>query len=137
MNMARNTIVRRLIVETLWERGPMTKGQMYSYIIGNFNLLKEPSEHALSSIMNKNSQVISVGKTRAITETGDKALHTLFDIDRESIRTHSDLIMTMPITILKPEEQENVGRCPICARERILTNNAICLMCERELTEEE
>jgi len=137
INMARNTIVRRLIVETLWERGPMTKGQMYAYITANFNLLREPSEHALSSIMNKNSQVIPVGKTRAETETGDKALHTLFDINREYIRSHSDLVMTMPITILKKGEKTNIGRCPICARKRILTGNDICLMCERELSEEE
>ena len=78
-----------------------------------------------------------VGKTRAETETGDKALHTLFDINREYIRSHSDLIMTMPITILKKGEKTNVGRCPICARKRILTGNDICLMCERELSEEE
>ena len=87
--------------------------------------------------MNKNSQVVPVGKTRAETETGDKALHTLFDIDRVSIRNHSELVMTMPITILKKSEKRNIGRCPICARKRILTDMDICLMCKRSVTEEE
>jgi len=131
MNMVRNKQVRRIIVETLWVQGPMTKGQMYSYIEINHNLLKEPTEHSLSSIMNKNSQVVNVGFEIAMTESGNKASHVLFDIDRDMIKTHRELIMTMPISILHASELRGVGRCPLCARKRILTSNKICLMCQK------
>jgi len=131
-SMARNRQVRRIIIETLWERGPMTKGQMYSYIENNHKLLKEPTEHSLSSIMNKNSQVIPVGFEIAVTESGNKASHVLFDINREMIKNGKELIMTMPIAILLEKERKGIGRCPLCARMRILTSNEVCLMCEKE-----
>ncbi len=110
----------------------MTKGQMYEHIHKNYKLLKEPTEHSLSSIMNKNSQVIPVGTEVTVTETGNKTLHTLFDIDRELITNDEELVMTMPVGILSKNESKNVGRCHTCARQRILLPNDKCLQCERQ-----
>jgi len=130
--MVRNKRIRRIVLDTLWELGPMTKGQMYEHIHKNYKLLKEPTEHSLSSIMNKNSQVVPVGTEVTVTETGNKTLHTLFDIDRELITNDEELVMTMPVGILSKNESKNVGRCHTCARQRILLPNAKCLQCERQ-----
>ena len=124
--MVRNKRIRRIVLDTLWRLGPMTKGQMYEHI------LKEPTEHSLSSIMNKNCQGIPVGTEVTITETGNKTLHTLFDIDRVLITNDEELVMTMPIGILTKKESKNVGRCLQCARQRILLPNGLCLQCERQ-----
>lgn len=130
--MVRNKRIRRIVLDTLWKLGPMTKGQMYEHIHKNYKLLKEPTEHSLSSIMNKNSQVIPVGTEITVTETGNKTLHTLFDIDRVLITNKEELIMTMPVGILSKKESQNVGRCHTCARQRILLPNDKCLQCERQ-----
>lgn len=130
--MVRNKRIRRIVLDTLWRLGPMTKGQMYEHIHKHYKLLKEPTEHSLSSIMNKNCQVIPVGTEVTITETGNKTLHTLFDIDRVLITNDEELVMTMPIGILTKKESKNVGRCLQCARQRILLPNGLCLQCERQ-----
>ena len=127
--MARNVRVRRLIVEILFENGAMTKTEMFNHLTKNYRLLREPTEHSLSSIMNKNSQVIPVGTQVAITEQGNKTTHILFDIDRKLIRNKDDLIRTMPISLLTKEESVDAGRCLECARVRILEKNAKCLQC--------
>ena len=130
--MVRNRRIRRIVLDTLWEKGAMTKGQMYEHIHENYKLLKEPTEHSLSSIMNKNCQVIPVGTEVTTTETGNKTLHTLFDIDRELITTNEELIMTMPVGILTKAESKDVGRCHQCARLRILLVNGLCLQCHKQ-----
>jgi len=110
----------------------MTKGQMYEHIHKNYKLLKEPTEHSLSSIMNKNCQVIPVGTEVTITETGNKTLHTLFDINRDLITTKEELIMSMPVGILTKKESDGVARCHQCARTRILMDSGLCLECHKE-----
>ncbi len=86
-----------------------------------------------NSIMNKNSQVIPVGTEIAITETGNKTTHILFDVNRDLIKSPEDLIMTMPVSILSKEESVDACRCPKCARVRKLCESGVCLECHLEL----
>jgi hypothetical protein len=83
--------------------------------------------------MNKNSQVIPVGTEIAITETGNKTTHILFDVNRDLIKSPEDLIMTMPVSILSKEESVDACRCPKCARVRKLCESGVCLECHLEL----
>lgn len=128
--MARNVRVRRLVAEILYSNGAMTKTKMFSYLANNHKLLKEPTEHSLSSIMNKNSQVIRVGTEIAVTESGNKTTHILFDVNRDIIKTYDDLVMTMPFTLLTKEESKGACRCPKCARVRIPSSGQVCLECD-------
>jgi len=127
--MARNVRIRRLIAEILFTNGSMTKTQMFSFLEKNHRLLKEPTEHSISSMLNKNSQVIPVGTAIAFTESGNKTTHTLFDVNREVIHTYQDLVMTMPVALLTVDEAKQTNRCPTCARVRILAINGLCLEC--------
>lgn len=130
--MARNVRIRRLIAEILFTNGSMTKTQMFSHLEKNHRLLKEPTEHSISSMLNKNSQVIPVGSATAYTESGNKTTHTLFDVNREVIHTYEDLVKTMPVALLTSDEAKDAKRCPRCARVRILGVNGLCLECDHE-----
>ena len=127
--MARNVRIRRLVAEILFSKGAMTKTQMFGYLNKHYKLLKEPTEHSLSSIMNKNSQVISIGTEVAVTESGNKTTHILFDVNRDIIKTYDDLVMTMPFTLLSKQESKRAFRCPSCARVRIFVGDE-CLECQ-------
>ena len=127
-NMARNVRVRRLVVEILYEHGPMTKTQMFNYLTKNYRLLREPTEHSLSSIMNKNSQVIAVGTEIAVTEQGNKTTHILFDVDRKLIRNRDEMVKSMPVSLLTKEESKDAKRCLSCVR--ILETTNVCVIYE-------
>ena len=117
----RNKEIRRLVLETLFHNGSMTKGQMFDHLKTHYRLLKEPTEHSLSSIMQKNCQIVKVGKTVVHTQTGSSTKHALFDVDRVLIDSYQDLVLTMPIGIVTKDELEAFGkmRCHTCARERL------------------
>jgi len=117
----RNKHIRRLVLETLYHQGCMTKGQMFDHLKQHYRLLKEPTEHSLSSIMQKNCQIVKVGKTDVHTQSGGTTKHILFDINREMITNYEELLITMPIGITTERERKDFGviRCSECARQRL------------------
>lgn len=127
----RNKHIRRLVLETLYHEGSMTKGQMFDYLKQHYRLLKEPTEHSLSSIMQKNCQIIKVGKTDVHTQSGGVTKHILFDVDREMIKNYEELLLTMPIGITTKQEQKEFGtmRCVECARERLCVSDSTVKTC--------
>ena len=125
----RNTILRRILLETLWKHGAMNKSEIYQRIMDENRLLKIPTEHSISSLLHKSCQVVEVGKVVVETESGNRATHTLFDINRDIIKSERELVMSMPDKLLTAEESHDVIRCLECARKRKDYLDGRCLFC--------
>lgn len=107
----------------------MNKGEIYQRIMEENRLLKIPTEHSISSLLHKSCQVVEVGKVVVETESGNRAIHTLFDINRDIITSHDELVMSMPDKLLTPTESHGLIRCLSCARKRKEYTDGQCLFC--------
>ena len=110
----------------------MNKGEIFQHIMKNHSLLKIPTEHSISSLLHKSCQVEEVGKVVVETESGNRASHTVFDINRDIISNRRELVMSMPEKLLTDEERDGLIRCMSCARMRIEYSNNQCLFCTKE-----
>lgn len=124
-------MLRRILIETLWERGEMNKSQLYNTIMEENRLLKIPTEHSVSSLLHKSCQVQEVGKVLVETESGNQALHSVFDIRRDVISSYDELVMSMPEKLLTDEERKGLIRCHTCARQRLEYKDNQCLFCAK------
>lgn len=118
-------------METLWERGQMNKSEIFQTVMAEHSLLKIPTEHSISSLLHKSCQVEDVGKVVVETESGNRATHTVFDINREIISNYNELVMSMPEKLLTPKERLGLIRCHSCARKRIEYADNQCLFCAK------
>ena len=55
---ANNRRIRRLIVDLLWENGPMTKERMADLLSQHRSVRVIPSPHTLSALLSKNTQLL-------------------------------------------------------------------------------
>ena len=129
----KNKRVRRIIVEALWERGAMTKGEVVSYLDSLPGLRNRPSEHSIASILAKNGQVRVVGSVEVESAIGNKNKHSLYAINDDLIKTKEDLIATLPYGVLTPSELKQASKCMSCGRRRIIPDGySQCLHCNLE-----
>ena len=128
----RNKVCRRLILEALFNHGAMTRTEMFDHLNKHHNLLRENTEHSIGSLMFKSSQIIETDTVVSFTDSGNKVILKKMDIDRSVIKTTEDLVMSMPNGLLTKAELKKyeIGRCPTCARQRILETHE-CLECNR------
>ncbi len=61
---ANNRRIRRVIVELLWNYGAMTKEAVADLLSKEKNVRAIPSQHSLSALLSKNSQIVSVGSEK-------------------------------------------------------------------------
>ena len=126
----KNKRIRRIVVELLWKRGAMTKGEVVSYLDSIPGLRNRPSEHSIASILAKNGQVVVVGSVEVESAIGNKNKHALYAINEALIKTKDDLIMTLPYGVLTKREKSRASKCLTCGRSRILPSpDSACLHC--------
>lgn len=127
----RNKTSRRLILEVLFEHGPMNKTEIFEHIKNNHRVLRENTEHSMLSIMQKSSQAIVIETELNRTQTGNKTTIDVFDINRDKIRTYDDLVKSMPIGLLNKKEIQPMIRCNECLRNRLPHDieNQLCVEC--------
>ena len=129
---ANNRRIRRIIVELLYEHGEMTKEGMAAILSKKKSVRTVPSPHSLSALMAKNSQIIVVGKEKVENAVGAKAIHLVYDRNRELIQSKDDITHTRSLTVMTPSEKEKSQKC-VCGRIRVFPDNSnVCLHCIRE-----
>jgi len=129
---ANNRRVRRFIVEILWEYGAMTKEGVAEKLSTLKNVRTIPSPHSLSALLSKNPQIVAVGSEKVENAIGIKASHLLYDIDRDVIMTHGDIVYTRSPTVMTPAQRKKAIQCS-CGRIRILPpESKVCLHCLRK-----
>ena len=63
---------------------------------------------------------------------GTKAMHLIYDIDRELIKNKDDITYTRSLTVMTPSEKAKSQKCS-CSRTRVFPPNSdVCLHCIRE-----
>lgn len=126
----KNKRIRRIVVELLWERGAMTKGEVVAYLDSVPGLRNRPSEHSIASILAKNGQVVVVGSVEVESTIGNKNKHSLYAINEKLIHDKKELVMTMPLGVLTSSERKRASMCLSCGRQRILpSSDSPCLHC--------
>lgn len=129
---ANNRRIRRLIVDLLWENGPMTKERMADLLSQHRSVKVIPSPHTLSALLSKNTQVIIVGSEKIENIVGVKSAHAIYDIDRELIKSTEDIIFTRSPSVATPKEKQRMVKCDECGRNRVFPRGAEkCLHCIR------
>ncbi len=128
---ANNRRIRRVIVELLWNYGAMTKEAVADLLSKEKNVRAIPSQHSLSALLSKNSQIVSVGSEKVENAVGASASHLVYDIDRNLIRVKEDIMYTRSPTVMTPSERIRASKCS-CGKIRIMPENSnICLHCIR------
>ena len=134
---ANNRRIRRIIVDLLWEYGPMTKEGMASLRGKKKSIRTVPSPHSLSALLSKNPQVVPVGDAIVENAIGVKAKHLVYDIDRDLIQSKEDIIYTRTPTVMTPTQKRQSERCAECGRIRVFPKRSdVCLHCVRRLQSE-
>ena len=129
---ANNRRIRRLIVDLLWEYGPMTKERMASHLTETKSVRVVPSPHTLSSLLAKNTQVIIVGSEKVENAVGVKSKHAIYDINRELIHSKDDITYTRSPSVATPKEKSRMEKCKVCGRNRVFPpESEVCLHCVR------
>lgn len=91
-----------------------------------------PSPHSLSALMSKNSQIVVTGKEIVENAIGSKAIHLVYDINRDIIQTKDDITYTRSLTVMSPIEKRKAQKCK-CGRIRVFREEEdVCLHCIRE-----
>lgn len=130
---ANNRRIRRVIVELLFEHGEMTKEKMASLLGRVKSIRTVPSPHSLSALMAKNSQIVVVGKELVENAVGTKAIHLVYDVDRDLIQSKDDIPLTRSLTVMSPKEREKAMKCS-CGRIRVFPDKSdCCLHCIRQV----
>lgn len=128
---ANNRRIRRVIVELLYEHGAMTKEKMASLLGRTKSIRTVPSPHSLSALMAKNSQIVVVGKELVENAVGTKAIHLVYDINRDLIQSKDDIPLTRSLTVMSPKEKKKAMKCH-CGRIRVFPEDSDkCLHCLR------
>ena len=128
---ANNRRTRRIIVEILWEHGPLTKEGVAQKLSSEKNVRAVPSPHSLSALLSKNSQVVAVGSEKVENAIGIKSSHLLYDIDRKTIQHRDDIVYTRSPTVMTPK-QKGMSRQCVCGRIRVFpAESKVCLHCIR------
>ena len=130
---ANNRRIRRIIVDMLWEHGPMVKEGVAQLLAENKTIRTVPSPHSLSSLLCKNVQVRQVGREKVENAIGNQSYHAIYDIDRFLIRSEDNIIQTRTTTVMTPAEKKRAKKCEPCGRVRVFPDNStVCLHCIRE-----
>lgn len=129
---ANNRRIRRVIVELLFEYGPLTKEGMAALLSKVKSVRTVPSPHSLSALMSKNSQIVVTGKEVVENAVGAKATHLVYDINREIIKSKDDITYTRSLTVMSPAEKRKAQKCK-CGKTRVFRENEdVCLHCIRQ-----
>ena len=129
---ANNRRIRRIIVEILFECGEMTKEGMADMLAQRKTVRTVPSPHSLAALMSKNPQIVSTGSESVENAVGTKAMHLIYDIDRELIQTKDDITYSRSLTVMTPNEKSKALKCS-CSRTRVFPPESnVCLHCIRE-----
>ena len=129
---ANNRRIRRVIVELLFEHGPLTKEGMAALLGKVKSVRTVPSPHSLSALMSKNSQIVVTGKEIVENAIGSKAVHLVYDVNRDIIHTKDDITYTRSLTVMSPQEKKKAQKCK-CGRIRVFREGEeVCLHCVRE-----
>jgi len=132
---ANNRRIRRVIVDILWDYGPMTKQQVADILQDHRGIRQVPSPQSLSALLSKNPQVICLGIERVETAGGGKARHMKFGIDRNLIRHKDDIMLTRPVNAMTPTQRREAVKCLGCGRTRVMPEGGPpCLHCRRYIT---
>jgi len=132
MMSANNRRIRRVIVDLLYEHGPLTKDEMATLLASEKSIRAVPSPHSLSSLLSKNTQVIVVGTRKVETIVGTKNKYSLYDVDRKLIKTKDDLKYTRSNAVMTPKEKREATKCKQCGKVRVHRKDLdVCLSCHR------
>jgi len=130
---ANNTRVRRIIVEILLEYGPLTKEGVAEILATKKSIRTVPSPHSLSSLLCKNTQIISVGSEFVENLAGTKSKHLLYDVNRQLIQKSEEAVYSRSPTIMSPKQKREARKCG-CGRIRVFRHgDSKCLHCVRGL----
>jgi hypothetical protein len=130
---ANNRRIRRIIVDLLFDYGPMTKEGMADCLTKHKSVRTVPSPHSLSALMSKNPQVKPVGSEQVENAVGTKAQHLVYDIDRDIIRSKDDIMFTRSLTVMTPQQKKEAKKC-VCSRIRVFPPKSdVCLHCIRKV----
>lgn len=129
--MTNNKTIKRLIVNIVYERGPLTKNSLVGYLQERIGIVNR-TEGSLSSLLAKNTQIIRIGTVREHNKHGRKIATPQYDVDRDLIQSAEDIVYTTPLSLMTPNELELAKRCECCAKMRVLPDDSpICLKCLR------
>ena len=129
--MTNNKTIKRLIVNIVYERGPLTKNSLVGYLQERIGIVNR-TEGSLSSLLAKNTQIIRVGTVREPNKHGRKIATPQYDLDRDLIQSAEDIVYTTPLSLMTPNEVELAKRCESCGKMRVLPDDSpICLKCLR------
>jgi len=129
---ANNRRIRRIIVEILFECGEMTKEGMADMLAQRKTVRTVPSPHSLAALMSKNPQIVATGSEAVENAVGTKAMHLIYDIDRNLIRNKDDITYTRSLTVMTPTEKTKAQKC-VCSRTRVFPpESKVCLHCIRQ-----
>lgn len=130
---ANNTRVRRIIVEILLEYGPLTKEGVAEILADKKSIRTIPSPHSLSSLLCKNTQIVSVGSEFVENLAGTKSKHLLYDVNRGLINNLEEVVYSRSPTIMTPRQKRDARKCG-CGRIRVFRRgDSKCIHCVREL----
>ena len=130
---ANNRRVRRMVVDILFDEGPLTRTEISDILAKRRGLREVPSDNRLSSILSKNVQGVSVGSAVVEKSNGIRTKHMVFDVDRDVIHNKTDLTYTRPLSSMTERERRKALRCEMCGRKRIFPpGGAMCLPCLRQ-----
>lgn len=127
---ANNRRLRRLVVDILFDKGPMTRTEIAGELAKKRSLREVPSDNSLSSVLAKNVQLESTGFAIVEKLNGNKTKHMIFDIKRKLITLEEHIEQTRPMSCMTTAERKRAERCPRCGKHRILPpNSTMCLHC--------
>ena len=82
--------------------------------------------------MSKNPQIVATGSEAVENAVGTKAMHLIYDIDRNLIRNKDDITYTRSLTVMTPTEKTKAQKCA-CSRTRVFPpESKVCLHCIRQ-----
>jgi len=108
----------------------MTRNELASLLHKNRGIREVPSDTSLSSLLSKNTQVISVGSVKVENIAGATTFHMAFDIDRDLIQKKEHILLTRPPSCMTTSQRKRAERCDICGRYRLFpTGCSVCFHC--------
>lgn len=128
-----NKTLRRAIPEILWKaEEPLTKEEIMRELKSPIYINLNPSSASLGTILNNNPQVIKVDTVRVFCGDGRFRRKPRFGLNRSLIRSKSEIVLTLPINALLPDERLKATLCLLCSRHRIKPEGSEeCLECSR------
>lgn len=126
-----NTRIRGIILELLFEEGPLTIPRLRDRLGSGGQTRNVPSQQRLASILTRTKQIQPIGTVKVSGDNG-KENHTLYDINRQVIRDYGDIVLTTSTSHLPPSLKSQVERCPGCGLLRLMPEGeSNCLFCLR------